>query len=109
MDSQWLSGMVNLYSWNFITVLLEQDLFRTNLAIQTPEEICGSPASLVEHWVNRMVGYTLRPAAMDALVADAGAPTGAVAALGGRDPQKAEAAIRRLSALIAAAPEFGMR
>ena len=109
VDSQWLSGMVNLYSWNFITVLLEQDSFRTSLAAQTPEELRGSPAGLVEHWVNRMVGYALRPAAMDALVADAGAPTGAVAALAGRDAQKAEAGMRRLSALIAAAPEFGQR
>ena len=109
MDSQWLSGMVNLYSWNFITVLLEQDSFHTSLATQTPEEIRGSADAVVEHWVNRMVGYTLRPAAMTALVADASAPTGAVAAITGRDPQKAEAAMRRLSALIAASPEFGMR
>jgi len=29
-----------------------------------------------------------------------------VAALAGRDPQKAETAMRRLSALIAASPEF---
>jgi hypothetical protein len=109
VDSQWLSGMVNLYSWNFITVLLEQDSFHTNLAAQTPEEVRGSPTALVEHWVNRMVGYALRPAAMEALVADVGAPTGAVAALGGREQPKAEAAMRRLTALIAASPEFGMR
>ncbi len=109
MDSQWLSGMVNLYNWNFITVLLEQDSFHTNLAAQTPEEIHGSAPALTEYWVNRMVGYTLRPAAMAALVADAGAPTGAVAALAGRDPNKAEAALRRFTALVAASPEFGLR
>jgi uncharacterized protein (DUF1800 family) len=109
MDSQWLSGMVNLYGWNFITVLLEQDSFHTNLAAQTPEDIHGAPAALVDHWVNRMVGYALRPAAMEALVADAGSPGGAVAALGGRDPSKAEAALRRLTALIAASPEFAVR
>jgi len=34
---------------------------------------------------------------MESLVADAGAPAGAVAALAGRDPQKAETAMRRLS------------
>jgi hypothetical protein len=109
MDSQWLSGMVNLYSWNFITVLLEQDSFHTNLAVQTPEDIRGNAGALTEHWVDRMVGYALRPAAMEALVADAASPTGAVAALAGRDPQKAEASMRRFSALIAASPEFGMR
>ncbi|MHB1204304.1 MAG: DUF1800 family protein, partial [Rhodospirillaceae bacterium] len=109
VDSQWLSGMVNLYGWNFITVLLEQDSFHTSLAAQTPEEAHGSPAALIEYWVNRMVGYALRPAAMAVLIADAGSPTGAVAALGGREPVKAEAALRRLTALIAASPEFAVR
>ena len=56
-----------------------------------------------------MVGYALRPAAMEALLADAAGPTGAVAALGGRDPLKAEVAMKRLTALIAAAPEFAVR
>jgi uncharacterized protein (DUF1800 family) len=109
MDSQWLSGMANLYAWNYIAVLHDQDSFHTNLAAQTPEEVRSSPTALVEFWVNRMVGYALRPVAMEALVADAGSPSGALAALNGREQPKAEAAIRRLTALIAASPEFGTR
>ena len=101
-DSQWLSGMANLYSWNFISVLLEQDSFHTRLAAGMPDaakRLGHRPGGILG--ADQMVGYALRPAAMTTLVADVDSPTGALAALNGSDGAKKETALRRLVALIA--------
>jgi uncharacterized protein (DUF1800 family) len=108
-DAQWLSTSANLYNWNLPLLLLAQNAFRTTLGQQTPAAVSRSPTLLVEYWVERMIGYTLRPAAMTALIQDAASPTGALAAYASGGVLNIENALRRLTALIATSPEFGVR
>jgi hypothetical protein len=63
----------------------------------------------VEYWVERMVGYALRPAAMAALIDDVASFGGAMAAYASGGALNIENALRRLVALIATSPEFGVR
>ncbi|MBL8643367.1 MAG: DUF1800 domain-containing protein [Rhodospirillaceae bacterium] len=108
-DAQWLTTSANLYNWNLPLLLLAQTAFRTTLGMQTPSSASASPTLLVEYWVERMVGYTLRPPAMSALIEDAAGPVGAMAAYASGGVLNIENALRRLTALIATSPEFGLR
>jgi uncharacterized protein (DUF1800 family) len=108
-DAQWLSTSANLYNWNLALLLLAQNAFRTTLGQQTPREAAASATALVDYWVGRMVGYSLRPAAMAALIADVAGPVGALAAYASGGALNIENALRRLVALIASSPEFGVR
>ncbi len=108
-DKQWLSTSANLYNWNLPLLLLAQTAFRTSLRAQTPSSASASPTLLVEYWVERMVGYALRPAGMAALIEDAATPGGAMAAYASGGALNIENALRRLVALIATSPEFGVR
>jgi uncharacterized protein (DUF1800 family) len=108
-DAQWLSTSANLYNWNLPLLLLAQNAFRTTLRAQTPGSVSTSATLLVEYWVERMVGYALRPAAMAALTEDVASSTGALAAYASGGGLNIENALRRLVALIATSPEFGMR
>ena len=108
-DEQWLSTSANLYNWNLPLLLLAQTAFRTTLNSQTPTSASASATQLVEYWVERMVGYTLRPAAMSALITDVAGPVGAIAAYASGGGTNIESALRRLVALIATSPEFGVR
>ena len=56
-----------------------------------------------------MVGYTLSPAAMDALVKDVSTSPGVMAAYASGGSMNIENALRRLALLIATSPEFAMR
>ena len=108
-DAQWLSTSANLYNWNLPLLLLALPALRTALGAQTPSSARASPTLLVEYWVERMLGYALRPAAMTALIEDAASPTGAMAAYASGGALNIENALRRLVALIATSPEFGVR
>ncbi len=108
-DAQWLSTSANLYNWNLPLLLLALPALRTSLGAQTPSSARASPTLLVEYWVERILGYALRPAAMTALIEDAASPTGAMAAYASGGALNIENALRRLVALIATSPEFGVR
>jgi uncharacterized protein (DUF1800 family) len=109
VDSQWLTAAANLETWNTLLQVLQQPAMRTSFADQTPRELAGSATGLVEYWVGRMVGRSLRPAAMQALIDEALTPIGVVAAYRSGGIANIENALRRQAALIAASPEFGMR
>lgn len=109
-DAQWLSTSANVYNWNLLLLLLIQPAFRTSLAAQTPASASSSATALVEYWVERLVGYALRPQAMSTLINDVTNPTfGALAAFTSGGVTNIENSLRRLVALIGCAPEFGIR
>ncbi|MDX2141997.1 MAG: DUF1800 family protein, partial [Rhodospirillaceae bacterium] len=108
-DAQWLSTSANVYNWNLLLLLLSQPQFRTTLAQQTPADVSRSPTALVEYWVGRMVGYALRPPAMNALIVDAASATGAMGAYASGGITNIENALKRLVALIGCSAEFGIR
>jgi hypothetical protein len=108
-DAQWQTAAANLETWNLMFQLLSNTSFRTTLADQTPVAFASSATLLVEYWVGRMVGHALRPAAMQALIDEALSPIGVVAAYRSGGITNIENALRRLTALIAISPEFGLR
>ena len=89
--------------------VLDHPSFHTDFAGQTPKDAVGSPEGIVEYWVGRMVGCSLRPAGMKALIDDALAPIGVMAAYRSGGITNIENALRRLVVLIAASPEFALR
>jgi len=109
IDAHWLAGAANLQFWNLMFDVLDHPSFRTSFAAQTPANVTGSAILIVEYWVGRMVGYTLRPDAMDALVADVMGPIGVLAAYRSHGITNIENALRRLAVLIATSPEFTVR
>lgn len=108
-DSQWLTAAANLVIWNQLLQILSQPAFMTTLTSQTPPELATSATGLVEFWVERLVGYALRPAAMNALVNEALTPIGVVAAYRSGGINNIETALRRMVGLIGASPEFALR
>ena len=74
-----------------------------------PAEVATSAIGIVEYWVERLVGYALRPQAMQALIDDVLSPPGVIAALRSGGINNVETSLRRLTALIAASPEFAVR
>ncbi len=108
-DAQWQTAAANLETWNTLLQIMSTPSLRTSLYDQTPLEYAGSAIQIVEYWVGRMVGRTLRPAAMQALIDEALTPIGVLAAYRSAGINNIETALRRLTSLIAISPEFGMR
>lgn len=108
-NGAWLSAAANLKYWNLMFDVLDHPSFLTSFADQTPKDITGSAEQIVEYWVGRMVGHSLRPAGMKALMDDARAPIGVIAAYQSGGIKNIENALRRLAVLIAASPEFALR
>ena len=78
-----------------------------NRIAQTPASALTSAVTLVEYWVNRMVGFSLSTDGMQALTSDASiAAIPALAKNAKTNPATLESAYRRLVGLIAQAPEF---
>ena len=67
IDSHWLSSAANIQTWDLLLKLLSHPSFRTSLAAQTPAHTTGSADQLAEYWIERLVGYSLRPEGMPAL------------------------------------------
>ena len=109
-DAHWLAKPANLQYWNLMFHLLDHPAFNTSFTDQTPPEVLASPSGVVEHWVGKMVGYTLRPAGMKALMDDVQQEgRGFMAAYRTKGAANIENALRRLVVLIATSPEFAMR
>lgn len=108
-NGDWLSAAAYLKYWNLMFEVLDHPSFHTDFAGQTPKDAVGSPEGIVEYWVGRMVGCSLRPAGMKALIDDALAPIGVMAAYRSGGITNIENALRRLVVLIAASPEFALR
>jgi uncharacterized protein (DUF1800 family) len=108
-DAQWLSIPVNFFMWNILLLLPFVPGIRTTLAVEMPSSVGTSAETLVTYWVERMVGRSLRPEGMKALIEDAAAPSGAWEAVRSGGVTDAEHALRRLVSLIGTSPEFAMR
>jgi hypothetical protein len=108
-DAYWLSSAGNHHFWNVMFEVLVHPSFRTSFWEQTPASVTGSAIQIVEYWVGRMVGYSLPPASMDALVKDVSTSPGVMAAYASQGITNIENALRRLALLIATSPEFAMR
>ncbi len=108
-DAYWLSSAGNHHFWNVMFEVLVHPSFRTSFMDQTPASVTGSAIKVVEYWVGRMVGYSLPPASMDALVKDVSTSPGVMAAYASQGAMNIENALRRLALLIATSPEFAMR
>ena len=108
-DAYWLSSAGNHHFWNVMFEVLVHPSFRTSFMDQTPASVTGSAIKVVEYWVGRMVGYSLPPASMDALVKDVSTSPGVMAAYASQGAMNIENARRRLALLIATSPEFAMR
>ncbi len=104
-----LSAAANLRFWNLMFQTLDHPAFQTSFASQTPRELAANPEGIVAYWVERMVGAQLRPEGMQALVSDALAPIGIIAAYRSGGILNIEGASRRLAVLIATSPEFALR
>jgi uncharacterized protein (DUF1800 family) len=109
-NGYWLSTGSMVGTWNLISQLMFlNDFAGGSLAAQAPSTAESSATGIVEYWVERMVGYALRGAAMSALVYDQGFGYGVPSMMKkGTDAQQ-ENAHRRLVSLIATAEEFTMR
>ncbi len=108
-NSAWLSAAATLRFWNLMFDVLDHPAFITSFAAQTPKEVVAAPETVVEYWIGRMVGHSLRPEGMKALIADAREPIGVMAAYRSGGITNIENALRRLAVLIAASPEFALR
>ncbi len=108
-NAAWLSAASSLRFWNLMFDVLDHAAFVTSFATQTPKSVTSSAEQVVEFWVERMVGAALRPAGMQALINDANAPIGVIAAFRSGGITNIENALRRLAVLIATSPEFALR
>ncbi len=108
-DAHWYSTAAHLETWDLMLHVLSHASFRTTLTKQTPKDITTSPEALVDYWVDRLVGYRLRPEGMQALIDDINGPIGLTAAFASGGIMNMESALRRFMAIIAASPEFAMR
>ena len=108
-NADWLSAASSLRFWNLMFDVLDHPAFVTGFAAQTPKAVTTSAEQVVEFWVERMVGASLRPAGMQALINDANAPIGVIAAYKSGGITNIENALRRLAVLIATSPEFALR
>jgi len=108
-DLHWLSAAANHQFWTVMFDVLTHPSFGTRFWAQTPEIMTGSAEQIVEYWVGRMIGYSLPPAAMNALVRDVNTSPGVMAAYASKGVMNIENALRRLALLIATSPEFAIR
>jgi len=108
-NAGWLSAASSLRFWNLMFDVVDHPAFVTNLAGQMPKAATATPESVVEFWVERMVGAALRPEAMKALIADTQGPIGVMAAYQSGGISNIENSLRRLAVLIATSPEFALR
>jgi len=108
-NAGWLSAASSLRFWNLMFDVVDHPAFVTNLAGQMPKAATATPESVVEFWVERMVGSVLRPEAMKALVDDTQGPIGVMAAYRSGGITNIENSLRRLVVLIATSPEFALR
>ncbi len=108
-NAAWLSAASSLRFWNLMFDVLDHPAFYTDLAGQTPKSVQMSAESLIEFWVERMLGAALRPEGMRALIEDAKGPIGIVAAYRSGGITNIENALRRVAVLIATSPEFALR
>lgn len=109
VDAHWMSTSANIETWDLMLHLLSHPSFQTSLAMQTPAEVTGSATLIADYWVDRLVGYALRPEGMSALAKDILGPIGVVAAYESGGITNIESSLRRLVALIGASPEFALR
>jgi len=108
-NADWLSAAASLRFWNLMFDVLDHPAFYTDFAGQTPKQVQGSAESIIEFWIERMVGYSLRREGMQALIDDAKGPIGIVAAYRSGGITNIENALRRVAVLIATSPEFALR
>jgi len=109
VNGYWLNTGAMLTTWNLSLNLLRQPEFQTSLYDQTPLEDAGSATRVVEYWVDRMVGYELRPETMDALVLDQSGPHGVPSMLKSKNTTAIENSFHRLVLLITMTEEFSYR
>lgn len=108
-NAAWLSAASSLRFWNLMFDVLDHPAFHTDFAMQTPKASQSNAESIVSFWVGRMLGASLRPEGMRALIDDANGAIGIVAAYHSGGITNIENALRRLAVLIATSPEFAMR
>ena len=108
-NAAWLSAASSLRFWNLMFDVLDHPAFHTDLAGQTPKAVQTSAETIIAFWVERMLGTSLRPEGMRALIDDANGPIGIVAAYRSGGITNIENALRRVAVLIATSPEFAVR
>jgi uncharacterized protein (DUF1800 family) len=109
-NTYWLTTGALLAVWNNAMTWGSNTAVKTTLTVQTPDSVNNNVSTIVEYWVNRMVGYSLSATAMSALTNDA-TTAGIPSLIRARTPNPTtiENAYRRLVGLIAQAPEFMYR
>ena len=109
-NAYWLATGATVATWNLLLQIFYYPEIKTSLADQTPVASRTTATGVVEYWVERMVGATLSPAAMTALIADQASYSG-VPSLISRNSSTTniESAYRRLVSLIATSEEFTLR
>ena len=109
-NAYWLATGATVATWNLLLQLPNAAYVKTTLADQTPESARLTATGVVEYWVERMVGASLAPASMTALILDQGGSNGVPNLVGrNRSAAQIESAYRRLVSLIATAEEFSLR
>jgi uncharacterized protein (DUF1800 family) len=109
-NGYWLSTGSLVTTWNLISQLMFLNEFAGgSLNGQAPASAESSATTIVEYWVNRMVGYSLRSAAMSALIYDQGFGYGVPSMVKKGTALQQENAHRRLVSLIATSEEFALR
>lgn len=109
-NAYWLTTGALLTVWNNAMTWGSNTAIKTSLTAQTPTSAKQNVTALVEYWVNRMVGYALSTAAMNALTSDSAiAAIPAMARTTTTNATTLENAYRRLVGLIAQSPEFMYR
>lgn len=105
----WLSSSSLMSQWNFLLSAATSGPIGANITMETPRTT--SITAVVDHWVERMVGYQLSTAGYTALTNFATGSTGirAFVGQGTASATTIENELRRLVALIAVSPEFSYR
>ncbi len=102
----WLNTATNVMTWNILQSLSYSIYAALNYVDATPPDILASPTRATEHWVGQMIGYSLSPAAMNALAGVIDTVNRGYKS----DPVFYTAAIgQQFIAIIATAPEFTLR
>ena len=108
VNDYWLATGATLTTWNLLLQLPNWSQIRTSLAAQTPTS-ATTATNVVEYWVGRMIGASLPPTSMNALIADQATSAGVIGARNTNNSNTIEIAFRRLVSLIATTEQFALR
>lgn len=110
VNGYWLATGATVATWNLLMQVFFFPEIKSSLTEQTPASARTTATGVVEYWVERIIGATLSPAAMNALITDQAGYNGVPNQINRNNGAvNIENAYRRLVSLIATSEEFTLR